>query len=94
MHELLMKFISERGEETDTGRVALQAQIILDGGVQVAGAVSWEDTHYKALSLATSPDGKGSTMVEFYFAAESIRTIILAAERIPAEEPSRIHMPS
>ena len=90
MHELLKKLIAERGEETDTGRVTLQAQVILEDGVQVAGAISWEDTHYKALSLAGG-QGHEPTMVEFYFAPESVRTIILAAGVMERETSSIIH---
>lgn len=79
MKELLLKLIEDRGTEI-SGKKALQAQLVLEGGVQVAGAITDEGDHFRALSLVASDPREAPQMIEFYFLPETVRTIIAPAD--------------
>jgi len=81
MHKTLLQLIEDRGVEVE-GKRTLTAQLVLEGGVQVAGTISWTGDHYRALALTPGDprDPSSAQLVEFHFAGESVRTIVLPAD--------------
>jgi hypothetical protein len=82
MQELLKKLIDERGTPAEDTQV-ITAQVVLDGGVSVQGAISWHPSegYFRAISLVVDPrnPNQGGQMIESFFAPETVRTIMLPA---------------